>query len=58
MYNCRFNRRDREASAMERRIEGLEAQVADLTGKLAEAEAPRKRLEKENSVRIRTSLFP
>lgn len=37
-------------------MEGLEAQVADLTAKLNEAEAPRKRLEKENSVRIATAL--
>ena len=48
----RFQRRDREASALERRVEGLEVQVAELTAKLNEAEAPRKRLEKENSVRI------
>lgn len=37
-------------------MEGLEAQVADLTAKLNEAEAPRKRLEKENSVRTATAL--
>ncbi|KAK7116770.1 lamin Dm0-like [Littorina saxatilis] len=46
---AKYNRRDRDATAMERRVEGLEAQVADLTGKLSEADAPRKRLEKENS---------
>ena len=51
----RFQRRDREASALERLMEGLEAQVAELTAKLNEAEAPRKRLEKENNVRITTA---
>ena len=56
VVNVRYSRRDREASALERRVEGLEAQVADLTAKLNEAEAPRKRLEKENSVRLHALL--
>ncbi|XP_076465893.1 lamin Dm0-like [Babylonia areolata] len=45
----KFDRRDREAAAAERRVEALEAQVAELTVKLNDAEGPRKRLEKENA---------
>lgn len=46
---AKYNRRDRDATAAERRVETLEAQVAELTAKLNEVEAPRKRLEKENA---------
>lgn len=46
----RFNRRDRDATSYERRVESLETQVAELQAKLSEADAPRKRLEKENAV--------
>ena len=49
-FYFRYNRRDREANAAERRLEGLELQVAELTARLNEVEAPRKRLEKENAV--------
>lgn len=45
----RYNRRDREATAAERRLEALETQIAELNAKLNEVEGPRKRLEKENS---------
>lgn len=48
----RFSKRDRDATNYERRVEALEAQVAELQAKLNEVEAPRRRLEKENHVSV------
>lgn len=46
---AKYNRRDRDATNAERRVEMLETQVAELQAKLNDADAPRKRLEKENA---------